>query len=321
MIILRDNQVEPHKLAVDFFSKTKGVKPSIIVAPTAFGKIKPTAFGKMKTYSYLCPMIRKSDKDYNSRKESTLNLLRKGDISLTKAAKLVKLDRQTITAWAKDDGLIFPVSDKKPINRDIFDEIDNEHKAYWLGFLYADGYVSDNNHIEITLKLSDEEHVLKFKEFMGFEGKIYKDSYRVRACFKDMKLGNRLKELGCVPRKSLILTFPNESQVSKHLLIHFIRGYFDGDGSIKDPKNCPFGASMIGTKHFLSGVLRFFKIDTAMNIKNSKGSMSVFQFQIFGDTARYVLESMYENATIYLERKKERYDNHVIKYAKRKNYL
>lgn len=38
MITLRDNQVQPHKIAVAFFEKIKGVKPSIIVAPTAFGK-------------------------------------------------------------------------------------------------------------------------------------------------------------------------------------------------------------------------------------------------------------------------------------------
>lgn len=37
MIKLRDNQIEPHKIAVDFFKKEKA-EPSIIVAPTAFGK-------------------------------------------------------------------------------------------------------------------------------------------------------------------------------------------------------------------------------------------------------------------------------------------
>ena len=169
--------------------------------------------------------------------------------------------------------------------------------------------------------MSDEEHVIKFKEFMGFKGRLYKDSYRIRACFKDMRIGERLKELGCVARKSLVLEFPNETQVPKHLLNHFIRGYFDGDGSIKDPEKCPFGLSMIGTKHFLSGILMFFRINPILKIKNSKGSEDVFEFQAHGDTARLILSSMYENSTVFLTRKKDRYNQHVTRYAKRKKHL
>ena len=45
-----------------------------------------------------------------------------------------------------------------------------------------------------------------------------------------------LNKLGVVERKSLILTFPTEQQVPKHLMPHFIRGYFDGDGSVYKQK-------------------------------------------------------------------------------------
>lgn len=41
---------------------------------------------------------------------------------------------------------------------------------------------------------------------------------------------------GCVPKKSLILKFPEEDIVSKELQSHFIRGYFDGDGSLLHSK-------------------------------------------------------------------------------------
>jgi DNA-binding transcriptional regulator WhiA len=260
------------------------------------------------------------DKNYSVIKENALTILRSG-ISLTKASKLLKLDRQTLTAWGKSDGLKFTVSGKKPINSSIFDVIDNEDKAYWLGFLYADGYVSDKNHVELTLKLSDEKHIQKFKEFLSFEGKIYKDKYRVRICFKDINIGQKLKMLGCTPRKSLTLTFPNSNQVPSNLINHFIRGYFDGDGSINDPEKCSIGMSMIGTKCFLSDVLEKYGIEHIMCIKNSKGSDFVFQFQLNGNKARFILNEMYKNATVYLDRKKERYDKHLIRFAKRKNYL
>lgn len=42
-----------------------------------------------------------------------------------------------------------------------------------------------------------------------------------------------LLKLGCTPRKSLTLKFPNDGIFkSNDLIRHFIRGYFDGDGSV-----------------------------------------------------------------------------------------
>lgn len=45
-------------------------------------------------------------------------------------------------------------------------------------------------------------------------------------------MANDLINLGCIPRKTLVLKFPNESTVPKQLIKHFIRGYMDGDGCI-----------------------------------------------------------------------------------------
>ena len=48
-----------------------------------------------------------------------------------------------------------------------FDVIDTEEKAYWLGFLYADGNVSNTkNEVGITLQSSDIKHLYKFKTFL-----------------------------------------------------------------------------------------------------------------------------------------------------------
>ena len=49
----------------------------------------------------------------------------------------------------------------------VFDTIDTEEKAYWLGFMYADGYVQNNgNSVELSLKGSDVEHLEKFRVFL-----------------------------------------------------------------------------------------------------------------------------------------------------------
>ena len=45
-------------------------------------------------------------------------------------------------------------------NRHIFDTIDSEDKAYWLGFIVADGYVNDNKHM-LRIKLGDIGQIIK----------------------------------------------------------------------------------------------------------------------------------------------------------------
>lgn len=70
---------------------------------------------------------------------------------------------------------------------------------------------------------------------------------------------------GCIPNKSLVLTFPNKHQVPENLINHFIRGYFDGDGSIsygirerysvrkkQNVKRLSVSAQFIGTKEMLA---------------------------------------------------------------------
>ena len=70
---------------------------------------------------------------------------------------------------------------KFKVNDDYFEIIDTEEKAYWLGFLYADGCVARKGNyynIKIDQALYDYEHVLKFKEAINstYPVKIYNDT-------------------------------------------------------------------------------------------------------------------------------------------------
>ena len=52
-------------------------------------------------------------------------------------------------------------------NSDVFEKIDTEEKAYWLGFLYADGYINEKRKfVDIGLKRSDRGHLEKFRQFL-----------------------------------------------------------------------------------------------------------------------------------------------------------
>ena len=108
-----------------------------------------------------------------------LNMYLNG-ISTTKISKELKISRSRFSDYLKQQGIkVDRLPHKKKINENIFEIIDTEEKAYWLGFLYADGCIAsgERSDIELSLQLLDKEHLQKFKDFIGFEGKLIIDSY------------------------------------------------------------------------------------------------------------------------------------------------
>lgn len=202
---------------------------------------------------------------------------------------------------------------KRPFaNRFIFKNIDTEEKAYWLGFLYADGSVgSTDNRIELGLAEKDLHHIEKFKNFIGLDNKI---SYRpkmksYRYCFKNEDFKNTLIEKGCTPRKSLTLKFPTEEQVPRNLVRHFIRGYFDGDGCFVNTDSC-FEAGFISTEDFIRGLLNCvpeeLKKDSKIKNVHRENGAKKYAFYSYHDVKCF-LDFMYKDAAIYLDRKYEHY--------------
>lgn len=115
------------------------------------------------------------------------------------------------------------------------------------------------------------------------------------------------------PKKSLILKFPEEDIVSKELQSHFIRGYFDGDGSLLHSKTSKksvgcyetFCFSFVGTKEFLEGVQKVLNINNKIFHDSRKDlEINTWVLNIRGNRqAIEVGKFLYENATIYLPRK------------------
>lgn len=201
-------------------------------------------------------------------------------------------------------------------NFNHFEKIDNEEKAYWLGFLYADGYVSKNeNKIELGLAEKGFAHIEKFKNFIGNNNKI---SYRTRTksyrySFRSTKCKEDLINKGCVPNKSLILKFPNESQVPNNLIRHFIRGYFDGDGWFTNT-NSTLQIGFIGTEDFIKGTLKhlngYINIDNKiLNVHRENGAKR-YMFSALKDVANF-LNYIYKDSNIYLNRKYDNYQDFI----------
>jgi hypothetical protein len=197
----------------------------------------------------------------------------------------------------------------------FFKSIDTEEKAYWLGFLYADGCVHNkpNGQKLISLVVKDKEVVEKFiKSLNGdFEVKTYSENYGVYLTSKIMFYD--LCKLGCVPRKSLVLKFPIIKYELRH---HFIRGYFDGDGTVftykrKGKKKDYIGIAVgiCGTKEMLHCIAISAPINLPIKDKRKQGN--IWYSSVSGPNK--VLEFynyLYNNATIWLDRKKNKFDNY-----------
>lgn len=204
---------------------------------------------------------------------------------------------------------------------EIFNCIDTEEKAYWLGFLYADGYVRQRKSgSELRLKLSskDKNHLLKFKKFISPDDikvtyDIYNKSESYKISISSKKIVSDLIKNGCVNRKSNKIEYPN---IHTSLNNHFIRGYFDGDGSIS------YGKSI--TLNFVSGSFKFLnEISNTLNYEskckkaNLVGRSENFRYLSYTtlDDIEKLYKYLYFESTVFLERKRERIEYIISNYT------
>lgn len=124
----------------------------------------------------------------------------------------------------------------KDINKNYFNEIDSPEKAYWLGFILADGYLTNNGGFGIELAQKDIGHLEKFKTAIEYKGdiKIYNknstfgEQTNCRIFIKNNQIAHDLVKLGITLDKSNTGVFP---KIPEDFFPHMIRGYFDGNGS------------------------------------------------------------------------------------------
>ena len=211
---------------------------------------------------------------------------------------------------------------KYEINEDYFEKIDSEFKAYWLGFLYADGYNSYNGTrgvLELGLAKTDESHLCKFKDSLQSTSVIHNkkskignkeyESVKINICNK--KLCEDLHNLGCVRNKSLILKFPKDNIVPKNLVRHFIRGYFDGDGCVHlNLETKHFSVSFVGTLEFLETIQKIISKDTGISKVSIRNKGKAYQIQWSGVRNCHILyKYLYKDCNIFLDRKFEKFNS------------
>lgn len=214
---------------------------------------------------------------------------------------------------------------KYELDESYFDEIDNQNKAYILGFLYADGHNSISKST-LTMSLQEEDFNILEKirkelksdkplEFLDYSkkndfGYKYKNQYRLNVFSKH--ICTSLENIGMMSNKSLSLSFPN---ISEDLYAHFIRGYFDGDGSIcrqiKNEHNHAVLITITSTNQFCQKLKDICNDILGINGGIYEASCHNGVTKVFTISGRNVckifLDWIYDDAILYLDRKYQRY--------------
>lgn len=213
-----------------------------------------------------------------------------------------------------------------PTIETFFDKMDTPEKAYFLGILYADGNNSlERNSIVLSLEKSDKYLLEKLsslifpekRKLAYLESKISiktingrhinaNPAYRLLISSKHMSAV--LKQYGMGKDKTHNLIFPN--WLHENLLPHFIRGYFDGDGSISiEKKRKEAMVEIVSTENFINKAIEVIKRKVGINVTEKKHtSKGIKQLRISGN--RQVLKFlnwMYRDSTLHLTRKYIKY--------------
>lgn len=219
---------------------------------------------------------------------------------------------------------------KYSLNENYFECLDSKDKAYFLGFIYADGFItkrsSGQNILGITL--AESEPLDKFKKYIDCNKPIgiykktnsYSDkSVEHKLALVSNKLVSDIEKLGVIEQKTLVLTFPD---ISEELIPHFIRGYFDGDGSVfihHDPRTKYdreyLGISICGTKEFLEGLVKHldFLDENPCIYKEKRKETNCWNLKFASNIRSLNLyHYMYKDCDdLYLSRKKEIFENFI----------
>lgn len=212
---------------------------------------------------------------------------------------------------------------KQGLNLNFFDDIDSEIKAYLLGFIAGDGSVSEEGlHIRVAY---NDIHIIKLlQKYINPEAEIKylpleNQQNQVIINFYSVELVEKLKNYGIVKNKTYVPMYI--PKMPKELIRHFIRGYYDADGTAsfgikinpktKNTKGTTFKAAF--TSH-LSNLLKDVEKELTLNeitsslkyYKNNKGN-HYYSLVVSMGSLDLFENYLYQNSNFYLLRKREKF--------------
>jgi hypothetical protein len=217
--------------------------------------------------------------------------------------------------------MVFINMGKYNCDRSVFSEIKTEREAYWLGFIMADGHNHQNKTLRVDIK--DEGHLNDLSKLIYPDGNKpiktrdlgFGDIYYFHCGVGDVV--RNLSNHGVIPNKSkktVLPIIPNE------MYNHFIRGLFDGDGSLSfsyDGNYRRYTFSIVGNDELMIGLKKVIKNQINIDLGFGKMKMIHRVYKRGNRQIMTILDWLYKDSTISLSRKNEKYQE-MLKYYKNK---
>lgn len=233
--------------------------------------------------------------------------------------KQYKLTKRSMTTLLKHFGIDSRKKNRYTLNEDFFQEINTEQQAYWLGFLFADGFVGDQayNNIVFSQAFNNKWAISHFANAIDFSGELrYVEPGRAGGYssdqphyvinFSSKKMVQDLNNLGLSHKKENRTKIPET--IPEYLIHHFIRGIFDGDGSISyslksNTIHSSRNVSFVGNQSLMQDISQWFNLQkTNLNNCNHSDKVKYLQYGSKNDIMSVFLK-LYQDATIFLPRK------------------
>lgn len=249
------------------------------------------------------------------------------DDTFSKLAERLSVSKRAITRVLREFNINTKRKNRYTLNENYFNQVDTEAKAYILGFIYADGFVGSDKYNNVVISSIDKEILEKIKCEMNFSGEIRTGN---KGGFENSKIGyvlnfsskiltDDLRKIGLYPNKSLTVEYV--PRLREDLVRHFIRGYFDGDGSIMLSHNTAYHTvagvrkkytyptfmfDLLGTELMLNEIKRIMNLKSHSLLNTKTQEIKRLACRSKGE-AEKIFKYLYNNSTIYMERKYQKW--------------
>ena len=236
-----------------------------------------------------------------------LYFLEHPDEPMVSITKKYKTKSETVKRRLEVIGQQYQKRTKRKYNRSIFKNLDTEEKAYWLGFILADGYINEERgFLKIKLQQADEKHLQKFCDFIQekdniikheFGGAYTKDNICSSIQFDSKELVSDLIKYNLRQNKSgkeQPIDMPNEIMEKAYL-----RGMIDGDGHIENGY-FKYVGSLKSCEYMKNKFSKWYNFQSDKKYIYEHGT--IYSFEIRNQKVNDILKDIY-NSTIYLDRK------------------